>query len=320
MKKHIKLLLFIFSLAVTFSYVSCTDENKFTNPITYGLENGAFATFQNATPEAAYPDPLQINFSDQILDPNQTMSNYSVKLIANLSGNITVVEDFFTATSFPAAMNFNSESLATALGIEVTDISFGDTFNFVATATREDGTEFSGNAPTFDEDTLTISGGNTEPTLQTATYKSAMLFNFIIACPFVQADMIGTYTVVDADGFHVSGGGSSGAGETFEIIAGPNPDEIILLNPFASQIVDARITVQVSEFGLATFDWQYAFQTSEVCCPGYTATQIRSSSATSLALACTGYLELKFNTRLGLAGGSPSGFSFGDGFLIAQKN
>ena len=118
-----------------------------------------------------------------------------------------------------------------------------------------------------------------------------------------------------------SGGGTSGAGETFEIVAGSNSNEIILVNPFGSTIVDARIAVTVSEFGIATFDWQDAFQTSEVCCAGYTQTQIRTiPSATSLALACTGYLEIKFNTRLGLAGGSPSGYSFGDGFFKAQKN
>ena len=321
MKKNIKFLLFVFSLAVTFSYVSCTDENKFTNPVTFGLENGAFATFNDEVPAAAYPDPTEINFSDAITDPNKTITDYSVKLIANLSGNTIVVEDFFTATSFPAQMGFTSQTLATAMGVEVSDISFGDTFNFVATVTRNDGTVFTGIAPAFDDDTLIVSGGNTEPTLQVSNYKSAMQFNFIIACPFVLDDMIGTYSVIDADGFHASGGGTSGAGETFEIVAGSNSNEIILVNPFGSTIVDARIAVTVSEFGIATFDWQDAFQTSEVCCAGYTQTQIRTiPSATSLALACTGYLEIKFNTRLGLAGGSPSGYSFGDGFFKAQKN
>jgi hypothetical protein len=321
MKKNIKVLFFIFTLALTFTYVSCTDENKFTNPVTFGLENGAFATFNAEVPAAAYPDPTDIVFSDQITDPNGTMTAYNVKLIANLSGNTRVVEDFFTATSFPADMSFTSQSIASALGIEISDIAFGDTFNFIATATREDGTEFTGIAPAFDDDTLIVSGGNTEPTLQNPNYKSAMQWNFIIACPFVQDDFVGTFTVVDANGFHVSGGGSSGAGETFEIIAGSNPNEIILINPFASNIVDARITITVSEFGIASFDWQDAFQTSEICCAGYTNTQLRSiPDQTSLALACTGYLELKFNTRLGSAGGPPTGFTFGDGFIIAQKN
>jgi len=100
MKKNIKFLLFVFSLAVTFSYVSCTDENKFTNPVTFGLENGAFATFNDEVPAAAYPDPTEINFSDAITDPNKTMTDYSVKLIANLSGNTIVVEDFFTRSFY----------------------------------------------------------------------------------------------------------------------------------------------------------------------------------------------------------------------------
>lgn len=320
MKKNIKYILFIFTLSLTLLHVSCTDENKFTNPVTFGLEKGAFATFIDETPLAAYPDPLEINFSDQINDVNNTMSSYKVTMVATLSGNETVVDNFFETTSFPADFSFTSQLIADALGIQTSDISFGDTFNFIATATRNDGTVFTGIAPSFDADTKIVSGGNTEGTLQAATYKSAMQFNFIVACPFFQEDIIGTYTIIDAGGFYAPGGGTSGAGQTFEIIAGPTPDEIILVNPFASS-GNYELTIKVSEFGLATFDWQFAFETSEVCCDGYTATQLRSDAgSTSLALGCIGYLELKFNTRLGLAGGSPSGYGFGNGSFTAQKN
>ncbi|PWG06532.1 hypothetical protein [Polaribacter aquimarinus] len=319
MKKNINIL-FVLFLTLTITLVSCTDENKFTNPVTFGLENGAFAAFETATPAAAYPDPQQITFSDVITDPNGTMANYNVKLIATLSGNVYVKEDFFNATSFPAEMSFNTQSLATALGLQTSDINFGDTFNFIATVTSKDGNEFVGIAPAFNSTTLEVSGGNTEPQLQTAGYKSAMQFNFIVACPFDQAAMVGTWTVADANGFHVSGGGSNGTGQTFEVVAGANADEIVLKNPFGSAN-NTDITVKASPFGIATFDWQFAFGTDEICCAGYTLTQIRSNAgATSLTLSCIGYIELKFNTRLGLAGGSPSGFSFGDGFFKANKN
>jgi hypothetical protein len=320
MKKNIKYILFIFTLALTLLHVSCTDENKFTNPVTYGLEKGAFATFVGEIPLAAYPDPLKINFSDQVSDANNTMSSYKVTMIAKLSGNEKVVDNYFETTSFPANFSFTSQSIADALDIQTSDISFGDTFNFIATATRNDGTIFTGIAPSYDDDTKIVSGGNTEGTLQAATYKSAMQFNFIVACPFFQEDIIGTYTIINAGGFYAPGGGTSGAGETFEIIAGPTADEIILVNPFASS-GNYDLTIKVSEFGLATFDWQFAFETSEVCCDGYTATQLRSDAgSTSLALGCIGYIELKFNTRLGLAGGSPSGYGFGNGSFTAQKN
>lgn len=318
MKKNIKYI-FVLAFAMALSFVSCTDENKFTNPVTFGLENGAFAAFETATPAAAYPDPAQISFSDVITDPNGTMSNYNVKLIATLSGNVTVVDNFFTATSFPADFSFNTASLAAALNVATTDINFGDTFNFIATATRNDGTEFVGIAPAFNSTTLVVSGGNTEPQLQTAGYKSAMQFNFIVACPFDQASMVGTWVVEDANGFHVTGGGSNGTGETFQVDAGPNADELILRNPFGS-IYNQDITITVSPFGITTFPYQFAFGTDEICCAGYTLTRIRSNAgATSLALSCIGYIELQFNTSLGVAGGSPSGFTFGDGFFKARK-
>lgn len=317
MKKYIKLLLFIFSLSITLTYVSCTDENKFTNPVTYGLENGAFAAFGENSPAAAYPDPLEIQFSDVVTDPNNSMSSYKVTLTANLSGTTTVIENFFETTSFPAEMSFNSQTLADALGVDPADIAFGDTFNFVATATRNDGLEFIGLPPSSSNRQI----GTTESQLQTPGYKSAMQFNFIIACPFDQAAMVGTYSIIDAGGFYAGGtGGTSGAGETFEVIAGSNPNEIILVNPFASVNGNFKIVITVSPFGLATYDYQFFVGVDEVCCNGYTNAQMRSDPGqTSLALSCIGYIDLKFNDRLGVAGGSPSGFSFGGGTFTAQK-
>ena len=238
----------IITLALAFVFMnSCTDENKFTNPITFGLENGGFVAFVTATPDAAYPDPSGISFSDTVTDPNNNLSSYSVDLIATLSGNEVVVGNFYTTTTFPADISFTSQSLADALGIEVSDINFGDTFNFIATAIRNDGEVFVGLPPNFDGDNLTVSGGNTEPQLQTPAYKSAMNFGFIVSCPFVQEDMIGTYTIVSNTISPVGGE----PGYTFEITAGPTANQITLINPWNSE-GGFEVTLTASEFGLAT--------------------------------------------------------------------
>lgn len=321
MRKNIKSLLFLFGIALTLSYVSCTDENKFINPVTHGLEKGAFPSFATEAPAAAYPDPLKISFSNTITDPNNNISSYSLKLIATLSGSVIVKEDFFTSNTFPVDFSFTTESLANAIGVQPADIKFGDTFNFVSTTTRDDGAEFTGIAPAFSTSTLVVSGGNTEAQLQTAGYRSAMQFNFIVACPFIQADMVGTYTISDADGFHASGGGTSGAGETFEVIAGAEANEVIMVNPLGSA-GNFNIKLTVSEFGLATFDAQDAVQTPEICssapvCTQGTPTTFRSNANTSLSLSCIGLIQLQFSTRFSQGG---SNWSFGDGTFIANKN
>ena len=312
MKKNIKFLLFVFSLAVTFSYVSCTDENKFTNPVTYGLENGAFATFNDAVPSATYADPTAINFSGQILDPNESMSDYSVKLIATLSGNTIVAEDFYTTTTFPAGMSFTSESLVSALGVAVSDIAYGDTFNFIATATRKDGTVFTGIAPAFDDDTLIVSGGNTESTLQVPNYKSAMQFDFIISCPaFIQSEIVGTYMKV-SDGFNVDYNN-----DMFEIVAGPTPTSFIIKDFFGhaaeaglGDIYDVVVEVASNGVGIEV-ERQLAFNGSDsnffsaAYGPG-------SVDGEGLVFSCLGLINITLQPTVAAG-------SFGDRNFVLQK-
>jgi hypothetical protein len=312
MKKNIKVLFFIFTLALTFTYVSCTDENKFTNPVTFGLENGAFATFNTEVPSATYADPTQINFSGQILDPNETMTGYNVKLIANLSGNTIVAEDFFTATSFPADMSFTSQSIASALGIEISDIAFGDTFNFIATATREDGTEFTGIAPAFDDDTLIVSGGNTEPTLQNPNYKSAMQFDFIISCPaFVMDEVVGTYMKV-TDGFNVDYNN-----DMFEIVAGETPSQFIIKDFFGhaaeaglGDIYDVVVDVASNGVGISV-ERQPAFNGSDSNFFGAAYGEGRVDGE-GLIFSCLGLINITLQPTVDAG-------SFGDRDFVLQK-
>ncbi len=318
MKKIYKVSLFVFLLATMLFQQSCTDENKFNNPVTFALESGGFAAFSVAVPDAAYPDPATIAYSGDIVDTNNNLSSYSVRLIATISGNDIVVENFFSTTTFPATFSFTTQSLADAVGIPTTDINFGDNFNFIATAVRNDGTEFLGIPPAFDDSTLTVSGGNTEPQLQTPGYNSAMQFSFIVSCPFDRAAMLGTYTVVSDDGFSAAGGGP---GFTFQVIAGAADNEIVLVNPLASA-GNFNLTLTVSPFGLATFDAQEVVLTPEICssapvCTQGTPTTFRSNASTSLSLSCIGFIDLRFSTRFSQGGGN---WSFGDGVFVAQRN
>ncbi len=72
-------------------------------------------------------------------------------MIANVNGTVTVIEDFMMKESFPTEFIITLQSIASALSIPISDINFGDSFNFVAVATRNDGILFNGNTPTFNE-------------------------------------------------------------------------------------------------------------------------------------------------------------------------
>lgn len=317
----------IASFVLVASSFSCTDESTFNNPATNDLENGAFVRFLNDGVAPTYSDAANISISEEIYDANGNISDYTIALRANVSGTIFIAEDFINITSFPAVLNITSESMATAIGLEPTDFGFGDAFTFIATATRNDGVVFYGIEPSFDDDNLTVGVGNTEGNLfSEAAYKNAMNFGTIVSCPFEQAAMLGTYTVINDSGFNaIDNGGSPSLGngdpETFEVIAGTNANQIILVNPFDSA-GDFNIAVDVSEFGIASFSRQDAVLTEEVCCAGYTPTHLRSNTgATSLALSCIGFLDLRVVSGLGVAGGDGTGFTFG-GFTVlsAQKN
>lgn len=296
------------------AFYSCTDQSKFNNPAHHELENGAFLRFTNSQPAATYDDPQNIEFSDEIYDPNNNVIAYNLALKAVIGGSTYIAENFISITSFPATLSITTQSMADAIGVDGADFGFGDVFEFTGTATRNDGVVFYGVEPSFDEDNLTVGIGNTDAVLLSApAYQNAMNFATIVACEFIQADMIGSYTILFDDGFSATGN------DQFEIIAGPLDSQVILVNPMDSA-GNFNITIDVDDFGIATFPRQDFVLTEEICCAGYTATHMTSNALTSLSLSCIGFIELHFSTGLGFAGSDGTGFTFGDGTFIAQKN
>jgi len=195
-----KRILYFFTIA-SLTLVSCTDESTFSNPVTHQLERGAFVRFNNMDAILdMYPDPQDINISEGIYDANGNVSSYSLTVTANIGGNLYTGEDFLTITSFPATLNITSQMLADALGVDVSEFFYGDTFNFVAKATRNDGVVFYGQTPTFSSSTGTVGVGNTQSQLiDVSSYKNAMTFGFVLFtdCPPVP----GVYEIVMHDSY-----------------------------------------------------------------------------------------------------------------------
>lgn len=189
------LYLIVISIIILFS--SCTNDNNDNNPLNFELESGAFVCFENNEPELTYPDSQNILFSDTIKDANNNVSNYILTLTATVAGEEHTIE-YFSTTTFPATLNITSQNIADALNLEVSALSFGDTFTFTATAERNDGEIFNGESPIFNNQELTVNGGNTDDILLTGSgFKDAMNFTIIVSCPFIQSEIIGEYTVIN---------------------------------------------------------------------------------------------------------------------------
>jgi len=215
----------IFFLILLITIVGCTDESKDPLP---QLEKGGFIRFANISPPNTFGDPLGIEFTGEIIDPNNNASNYSLSLKANINGQTYIQENFISISSFPATLSFNSQSIADGLGVNVNTLNFTNTFDFIATVTRNDGTVFYGIVPEFDPNNLTVGIGNTEANLSTAGYNDAMAFGFLISCPeFSIDDLVGSYNVTQNN--LVGGLGLSDPDPTREVIAGPGPNQITVV-------------------------------------------------------------------------------------------
>jgi len=277
--------------------VSCEDQEK--NPL-WEPEQAPYVLIDIENPVFDVTDIENSTFGGNLSAPAENVASFEVSARRVSGGETSDVISVYTTTTFPASFQLTAPEIATALGIDPSELLAGDRFDFFAESIGTDGT--------------VVNYNNLAPDIQSEPgQRQAYRLSAFIACPFNQADMIGTYTIIEDDGFSATGN------DQFEIIAGDTPNEIVMVNPYDSG-GNFNITVNVNDFGIATFERQDGVLTEEICCAGYSPTNFRSNAATSLALSCIGYLELKFSTGLSVAGGNGTGFTFGDGILIAQKN
>lgn len=190
-----KNLKYIYSLLVAMIIVSCTDQSTFSNPAIHELENGAMVRFESLPP-TSYDSVEGFGIAGKLEDVNGNTSSYSLHLQATIGGVQMSAEDIWSTNSFPTDLNLTVEDFAAALDLDVTDISMGDFFQFYGTATRNDGTVFYGTEPDYGNDKDNSSIGFTEGNLNSnASYKSAMSFNAILACPLPSNKFVGTYSI-----------------------------------------------------------------------------------------------------------------------------
>ncbi len=314
--------------------VSCEDEDKDFINSSITKDNAAFVRFDENPPTAiGLSDPSELTYSFNLLDANNNVASYDLKIYALLSGVETDTVDVATVTSFPADFSFDAQDFASFFGRTVDELSFGDQFFFTAKATSTSGQEYGAAIPVglieifeqedgtylnSDDRPVTIGPGDQVVTngdgstfrlrgdrladeLITETgYRQAFEFEFVILCPeFIRADAIGTYTITD-DPFGV-------ANTTFEVLAGATDNEVIIRDLFEPGN-DIIMTVDPVT-SACTFDKTFV----AAAFFGYAGGNIESTNATSYFFDCIGTLAFDFEYTVDLG-------SFGTRPLKAAKN
>ncbi|WP_456441868.1 hypothetical protein [Psychroserpens sp.] len=295
------------------SVSACEDIDK--DPFEISVNDGPFGSFVRlditTAPVLDVTDIANTTFGGTLRAPSNNVASYEMRVRRVSGGAASDFAPLFSTTTFPAEFIANAENLATALGLAVSDLLPGDRFDFEATSIGTDGS-----VVTFDSFGPNLQGGPGEA--------QGYRFNTFISCPFVQDEAIGTYTVT------VSTFGAYPAGNTFEVIAGDNDNQIIMVNPHGSLLGDPvpiegagyEIVVDVTPFGLATVERtiddvdQYIFDTDPTGNTGFFDTHVEGDG---FVFSCAGAIILSLDYDLsGLGGGN---FTFGsDRAFSAQKN
>jgi len=197
-----KKILFILSIAVL-TFFSCTDEDLI--PLK-NLDKAAFVHFETAPDATIGTNTIaELVYAGELVAKGPVAS-YTLEVYGTLSGTNTDTAVVETYTSFPVNFSFTAQDLATLVGVEVTDINFGDGFTFLGTITAEDGSVYYGEAPEVEDvddgpDIYTPNGSTNEEVYDlTNGYKQGMFFSFLIGCPvesYDPANIVGDYVYTD---------------------------------------------------------------------------------------------------------------------------
>jgi hypothetical protein len=297
MKNIIKSFLIAF---VAVGIFSCEDNEKYPLPATV---DGSFVTieFDNLILDVTDLDNTAI--TGVLKAPVPNVASYELQVARSTGGVLSDYVTVYTTDTFPANFSIDLEDLSGALGLEVADFGAGDRFDFQAKSTSTDGsvTDFSLINPDL----------QAEPG-QLQSYQ----FTSFISCPFNTEEALGTYTFTNC-------GFGACAGNQFEVVAGTDPNTVVLINPYDSSPLNAgddpfEITIVVNPAtGIGSIAQQRAFSTLEYCCGGFEDTEIQADSG--FYFSCTGTILFTARTIVPQTG-TGALFTFGNRAFEAQKN
>lgn len=272
-------------VAFAIMLASCTDDGK--NPLPT-ITKGGFAKFATEVLPSTFDNAQNIAFTGTIEDFNNNLVEYTLAVTGVIGGEEYTNDNFVTFTSFPATLEVNSQNLADALGLDKNDFYYGDSFSFVATVTTNGGIVYIGTEPKTgknDDDMVIITGGNTDSKLlKRRGYKGAMAFDTVVACAFVQEEVIGTYTVIYDNWNDFS------AGQEVTIVAGDTKDtyRILVEHSFIANPTTCYFEVTVDlKTGASTLESNEPIEYI-----GWTNIPVKGKG---LTIACAGIIDLSLD-------------------------
>ena len=297
-------ILFIFTLFTT----SCVDESKF--PIgsiatTETFVNGAFVTFNVTTsPVLDVTDIDNAVYGGVLEAPSDNVASYDLSVRSVINGTPSDYFPLTTITSFPSNLQITAADLANTLGVTTADFPPGTRFDFEATSTGKDGS------------VLDFEGLNSNLQGEPGQHQSYRFVTFI-SCPFDRDASLGTYQIIDF-------GFARNAGETFEVVAGENDNQLLLIGPYEDGF---DVIIEVESTGLAVLppdtdpnneNGQEVFNTDNFATPGrFENTRMIGNG---FVFSCTGFITFTNNTTslIQISDGANFGFT-NDPNLVAQK-
>jgi len=223
----------ILGFASFFFLFSCTENETITDTST--LQKGGLPIFADKVIQTASFSAGK--YVADIADGTNNIEKYEIVSVSATIGGIRYpAEKVSFSYSLPAKIEISFASLATALGVPVTDITYGDSFNLIAKVTTKDGRVFGGVIPASDgsvpkEGSLPNVNpiNNTTTDVLNGNFKQALSFSFTVACPsFDQASMYGTYLINDGDWLEYAD--RTPSGYTVQCVAGPRPNSLKFIN------------------------------------------------------------------------------------------
>ena len=296
MKNIFKTLLVCF-LAI--GLTNCEDKEK--SPLAEQV-NGAYVLIDIESPVIDVTAIETSTFGGTLRAPVDNVASHEFEVRRVSGGIASEFVSIYSTTTFPAEFRIGATDIAAALGLDISDILPGDRFDFVGKTTGTDGSVvYESN---LNADLLGEIGQRQAYRLQT-----------FVSCPFSIEEAVGTYQVINCDL------GSLCNGHTFEMVAGEEPNTIVMIDPYNSDDPDTgedfRIVVQVNpNSGEITIEDQEAFDTGDACCPGFSPTSV--STETGFFFSCVGVITTTMDTTLErLSDGAR--FTFGPLAFEAQK-
>ncbi len=207
--------LFLSTLMVLSSslFISCEDDEK--DPFIIEEQEENFAPYVRIVVSTPVVDATALDgvvYSGVVDIPRENVASWDVQIRKIRGADTIPYAPLATFTSFPSDLDLTGQDIADALGIPTTEIQPGDNiqFNAVSTGTGGGTLRFEDLGPDL--------FGQPEQ-------RQAFFFNVFVACPFIQADAVGTYDVTQ----HRFDAFFGAQPPTREIVAGPDANSYTIV-------------------------------------------------------------------------------------------